>query len=332
MAADKHAEKRAKYLAESMELGDEPRWGYFGVTGSLAIGDNSYAPPATRKPKEEEEADEPLRQIQTNPAKRGSGTDCYFTFETSVNLGDPYQDPQVMTKKGKVTMIDPEAAFRPPGKVRDSINKLGYEYVEHKDTMKDPKEVREKYRDYMPPRQILSSYAKKGGGGTLTPGVLFGMNEERKFPEHMPDEYDAPKKLRMKEIEEHRAKLPEMPFKGCDYGYRNFSTHEEMFFSEIPSHIPREKPANKNVGYPHESPFRPANPTKKGVPESLMGGIPEYMPNPEPVVTRKPPKDDEKAPFRGNVPRGVMNPMPSVVCLQRNMRRERPSSFARPSL
>jgi hypothetical protein len=329
---DKHAEKRAKLLAASLEEANEPRWGYFGVTGSLAIGDNSYSPIVTRKPKDEEADTEPLRQIQTNPAKKGGGVDCYFSFETGVNLGDPYKDPAGMIKMGKVAQLDPEAAFRPPGAVRESVNKLGYEYMDHKDSLKDPKEVREKYRDYMPPRQILSNPAKKGGGGVITPGVLFGMSDERRFPEHVPDDYNNARKIRVKELEEHRAKLQEMPFRPRDYGYRNFSTNEEMFHVEGGSHIPRDKVPSKTQAVAHESPFRPANPSKKGVPESLMGGIPEYMPDPPTVLTRKPKNDDEKAPFKLNHPKGLMNPQSSVVCMQRNMRRERPTSFVRPSL
>lgn len=317
-------------MAES----NEPRWGYFGCSGSLAIGDNSYAPPKLRKPKDDEPA-EPMPQIQCNPMKKGAATDIYFKFETSVNLGDPYQDPGTATKKGKVKMLDPDAAFRPPGKVRYAINKLGYEYVDHEASTKDAKDVKEKYKDYMPPKQILSNPAKKGGGGVLTPGVLFGMTEDRKFPEHMEDDYNAPRKLRLKELEEHRAKLQEMPFKGMEHGHKPFHPTGDVYHYDAPTHVPREPKTDSNVlKYAHENPFKPSNPTKKGVPNGLLGGFPEYIEDPIKAPTRRaPPADgEEKAPFKGCVPGKFTNPMPSVVTMTRNMRSERPSSFVRPSL
>merc|ERR1712228_788266 len=91
--------------------------------------------------------------------------------------------------------------------------------------------------------------------------------------------------------------------------------------------------------YPHEAPFRPANPPKKGVTpkpvvqgemRDYLGGTYEYIGDPEVKTQRKPKSDEpEKAPFKGCVPGKFANPMPSVVCNTHNMRRERPSSFTR---
>jgi len=340
---DKHVAKREKILAESMENSCQPGWGYFGLTSSLAIGDNSYCPIIKRRPKEEEEAAEPMRQIMAHATKKGNTPDAYFSFETGVSVGDPYQDPGYTVKKGKVMHLNPEAAFMPPGKVTQPVNRLGYEYKDHMDSAKDPKEVREKYRDYTPARQILTNPCKKGGGGTLTQGVLFGFGEERGFPEHMPDDYEAPRKLRMKELEEHKKKIQELPFKGCDFGYKNFQPDSEMFSSEKGSQVPvkiQQKLHSKP--YPHEQPFKPANPPKRGCPSKpirdneprdYLGGIYEYVGDPEKKTERKPkPEGEDKAPFRGNVPKSFYNPMPSVVTKTTNMRRERPASFARPNL
>mmetsp|Transcript_97328 Transcript_97328/g.256943 ORF Transcript_97328/g.256943 Transcript_97328/m.256943 type:complete len:346 (-) Transcript_97328:260-1297(-) len=341
---DKHASRREKILQESLESSNQPSWGYFGLGGSLAIGDNSYAPILKRRPKEEEEIAEPMRQIQCNPPKKGAGPDAFFTFETSIGLGDPYQDASYAIKKGRVQHLNPEAAFMPPGKIGWSVNKLGYEYIDHKDTAKDPKAIKEKYTDYMPPRQILTNPPKKGGGGTLTQGVLFGFGGERNaHPGYVEDDYNAPRKLRMKELEEHKSKLQEAPFKQNDHGYRNFQADQELFQQEPGSNVPREKKqVQLTKPYPHEVPFRPANPPKKGVPtkpvkegetRDYLGGTYEYIGDPEVKTVRKPKSDEpEKAPFRGCVPKSFANPMPSVVCNTRNMRAERPSSFVRPSL
>ena len=48
---------------------------------------------------------------------------------------------------------------------------------------------REKVEPVLQPN-IMTTPAKRGGGGILTPGVLFGWDEERKFPEHVPDDYN----------------------------------------------------------------------------------------------------------------------------------------------
>jgi len=332
-AEDKYSSLRTKIFTESLETTNEPRWGYFGIAGSLAIGDNSYAPRLTKKPVSDDDG-EIIRNIQTNPTKKGSSTDVYFQFETPLGLGDPYQDPGSAMKKGKVWTVDPDANFKPPGKVRASINKLGYEYVEHCDAVKDPKAVKEKYAEWIPPRNIFSGPSKKGGGGVLTGGVLFGFEEPGKFPEHMPDDYDSARKARKKELEEHHSKVQEAPFKGIDYGNRNFHSYEDVFGGNTePTHIPRDPLPDKSVKYPHEAPFRPSHPMKKDAIGCLMGGIPEYIPDPGLGPPQRKPKDEDAPPaFKIGAPRQVCNPTPSVVTNTRNMRSERPTSFMRPSL
>lgn len=334
MEDDPHATRRAQILTESLEKTNEPGWGYFGVPGSLAIGDNSYAPRLVRKPKEEDDAPPPFGKFA--PLKKGASTDVYFRFELPLCIDDPYKEREVMTKIGKVWMIDPDAKFKPAGKVPIRVNKLyPYEYVEHCDTVKDPKEVKEKYGgDYRGPPNILCSRSKKGGGGVYTKGVLFGFDEERNaLPEHMADDYDAARKMRKQDLEEHKSKLQEMSFKAMDYGNKAFSNNTETFCYDQPTHVPREPMPDKTVKYPHESAFRPPNPMKRGIQKGLIGGIPEYIEDPGPgPTTRKPKDEDAPPPFRNGAARNVCNPMPSVTTNMRNMRNERPSSFARPTL
>jgi len=230
-------------------------------------------------------------------------------------------------------MLDPDAVFRPPGKVRNGTNKLGYQYEEHMDSCKDPKEMYAKYKDRMPPRQIYTNAAKKGGGGVLTKGVLFGQDEERLFPMHMPDDYDAPRKQRLKEIEEHKAKCPEMPFRGGDYGNKNFQNNTETYNYDIPTHIAREAKPDKTPKVAHETAFRPSNPGRKGFKDSCFS-MPEYVEDPVPggALRKPPPEGEAPPPYRVGAPRQVVNPTPSVVTMTRNMRNERPASFARPTL
>jgi len=331
-AEDKHAAKRTQILTESLTKSNEPGWGYFGVSGSLAIGDNSFAPKMIRAPPADD-GGEPIWNMKTNPTLKGSTPHVYFKFETPLGLGDPYQDPGQINKKGKVVMLDPDCAFKPPGTVKFSTNKLGYEYVPHKDGYRDPIAMKAKYTDYMPPRQIYGGPLKKGGGGVYTKGVLFGFGEDQPFPEAIPDDYDAAKKQRLKELEEHHSKIQETPFKGMAYGNEHFQPNSEALHYDIPTHIPRD-PVPDNRVNPHEVEFRPANPSKKGLVHGLMGGVPEYMPDPLPGgAGRKPPPPEDAPPaFKIGAPRQVCNPTPSVTCLTRNMRNERPAAFMRPSL
>ena len=115
---------------------------------------------------------------EQNWPRKGTTPDVYFKFETPLAIGDPtlganfwgfsleklslginarFVDPGLAMKKGKVWMLDPDATFKPPGKVKQSfsaakpvqlvesvgtlesldglnlkswgINKLGYEYA-----------------------------------------------------------------------------------------------------------------------------------------------------------------------------------------------------------
>jgi hypothetical protein len=339
---DPFREHRSKLLAESLETSNEPRWGYFGIPGSLAIGDNSYAPRKMRVPKNEDDTGEPIANIKTRPVRKGAGPDVYFNFEPPLSNGadysDPFIDPGLMGRKGKVWMIDPEAKFKPSGPSYVDLSK-GITYVEHCDSFRDPVAMRAKYAEAGKPNMVTNPM-KKGGGGVYTKGVLFGMDEERLFWESQADDYDAAKKQRARELEAHKKLLQESAFKGNDYGNRNFASNEESYMYDVPTHIPREpKPNNAKVAN-HEAAFKPCNPTKRGVLEGCMGKwgeaeshFPEWVP--EPVAggaVRKAKVEDAPPAFKVGAPRGIRKPTPSVTTNLRNMRNERPSSFSRPCL
>lgn len=333
MAEDPLSATRAKVLMESLEKTNTRGWGYFGVSGPLCIGDNSYTPVRQRKTEEEQEA-LTTANVTTRPLLKGSGVDVYFSFSPPLANGDPYKDPHEINKKGRVTYLDPEAVFKPAKHVSEPVNKLGYEYEPHKDNLKDPKEVYAKYKDVLPARQIYTCAAKKGGGGVYTKGVLFGLDEERQFYEYKEDPYDGAKQQRAKELKEHLDKMPEAPFKGMEYGNKPFHADDNVFHYDVPTHVPRApKPDNVNV-YPHEAPFFPARPAKKGAVYGLIAGHPEWVAEPAHGGAVRKPKDDgeEKQPFKLANPRTVRHLTPSVVTMTRNLRAERPSSFARPVL
>jgi hypothetical protein len=334
---DKLAEVRHKAYTESVDKSNAPRFGYFGFPGPLCIGDDSYAPRLVRKPKGEEDDGEPMRNPQTAPLKKGNHPNVYFSFAPPICLDDPYVDDHMKNKKGKVHYVDPDNKFKPAGKVKQSVNKLGYEYRYHMDGVKDPKAVREALDGVLPLRQIYTGPTKKGGGGVLTGGVLFGMDEERRLPKNMPDDYDAAKKQRKKELEEHQAKLtehhPDSKFKSMAYGNGNFSSHTETFGGATQTHIPRDPVPSNIIPYEHEAPFKPSHPSKKGMLKGLMGEFPAHMPDPYgTTAVRKEVVEDKPDPFRLGFAARNPKPTPSVTTLTRNMRAERPASFARPLL
>lgn len=334
--ADKLGELRAKVLTESLEISNEPKFGYFGFPGPLCIGDDSYAPKAVRKEKPEGNDDELIRNIQTSALKKGMHPNVFFSFAPPLCLDDPYVDPGVMIKKGKVTMIDPDASFKPPGSIKRSVNKLGYEYVPHCDGVKDPLAVKEALQGVLPLRQIYTNPTKKGGGGVLGGGVLFGFGEERKpVGDHVPDDYDAARKLRKQELEHHNSKQQETAWRSMSYGNANFSNNNETFGCDEPTHIPRDPVPDNVKKLEHENAFRPANPMKRGMLKGLLGGFPEYMEDPDPMgflMKKAKPEGDPPPPFKVGDATLKPKPTPSVTTLTRNMRCERPSSFARPLL
>lgn len=346
---------RTAFLEQSLDDSHATRWGYFGICGPLAIGDDSTTRISVRKPPAEDGA-EPFRHPQTNPVKKGQTPDVYFSFEPPLCVGDPYVDPHRRNRSEKVKQVDPEASFKPPGAVKYTImgadgtpyvaNKLGYAYMGESDD-KDPKDTYNMYKDSeafaaIHPRNFFTSPSKKGGAGIYPPGVLFGdPDNDRKIWEHCPaglsDPYDVDRAERRKELEAHKAKCPEAAFKGNHYGRNPFQPDSEAYECNVPRGLPKIEQKKDYNKFPHEMAFKPSNGRKTGA-ESYMGydglSFPAWHEEgPAAKFFKKKQADDvEVPPWRPNHPRQVCNPMPSIVTSMRNMRAERPSSFMRPSL
>jgi hypothetical protein len=359
-AEDPLAERRCKILMESLDSAHEKKFGYFGISGPLCIGDNSMGIRLVRKPKDDSD-DRPTHNMLTNPVKKGCGKDVYFSFAPPLCAekgSDPYVDPSKINAKGKVRHLADAPPFKPAratgqktfssvdreGNITEfSTNKLGYAYVPHMDNVKNPKEIYEKYKGVLPPPNIKCQPLKKGGAGCLSAGVLCGYEDKDKerhaFPVWHAEPYDNARILRKKEIAEHKAKEQEKSFKGMCYGNEMFHPNSEVYHEVQPTHIPREPRPFVCKRAEHDRKFCPANPSKKG---ALLGTFdwtegeqqipfPKWMPDPPKETKRKPKEDGDKKPFAfGAAPVHMHNPMSSVVTNMRNMRNERPSAFARP--
>jgi len=353
------AEKRAAILALSLENAHEPKFGYFGFTGPLAIGDSSLAPQAKRKVVKDDDSGEPIRNVICNPPKKGAGVDAYFSFAPPLSNGqdyiDPYIDPLLRTKKPKLVPIDPEKMFMPAGKVVTKIRegegrvpelKKDYKHIASYVNLpemvgfRDPLAMHAKYKDVTGPRNFYTRPLKKGGGGIYTPGVLFGdpkrgeenEAEQNFFWLHVPDEYDYWKKLKKAELEWHQSKLQEQNFSSMSYGNKCFFSDRETFFTELSRGIPREEKSNNYKPYPHEAPFFPSRPPRKGY-NACLGEFPKHMPDPVPEAKfQKGSAEEGPPPWNPATKKVVGKPDPSVQTNMRNLRRENPRSFVRPVL
>jgi len=197
------AERRSQLFKESLDNANQPKFGFFGYTASLAIGDDSLAPKTIRRTEFQRPG------LMTQPPKAGCTSESFFSMTTPLCIDDPYMDPGKRAMRKRKQLKDDQPNFKPGGVVHFSINKLGYGY----DPQGPIRKEGEKKQDFKL-KNIGTGPGKKGGPGNLGPGVLFGFGEERKFPEHMPDDYFAADKIIREERKKGRAKMPEAPFRG----------------------------------------------------------------------------------------------------------------------
>jgi len=199
--------KREQLFKESIENAGISKFGLFGYTPSLATGDDSLAPRAVRRTEFKRPG------LMTNPPKCGQTAESFFSVHTPLCIGDTYVDPLKRTRKKNKPLRDDQIQFKPPGTIIRSTNILGYEYSEQ-GTGNMPG-ANGKRKENFALRNIGTGPAKKGGAGLLAPGVLFGFGDERKFPEHVPDDFDAIKKKKRQDWMVSRSKMHELPFKGA---------------------------------------------------------------------------------------------------------------------
>jgi len=99
----------------------------------------------------------------------------------------------------------------------------------------------------------------KAGHGDSTVGHLFS-----KQPKHMKDEYSRQRDMEYKDKQEKKSKLQENPFRTTDHGGRPFSSIKKAFGLDKP--LPQVRPKTvAPLAQVSEYPFKPSNPSKKGI-------------------------------------------------------------------
>ena len=155
-------------------------------------------------------------------------------------------------------------------------------------------------------RNFYTSPPKKG---TNTPGVLFGP-----YPEHIPDPYERKERLNKEKNSKFRGMSHDAPFVPMERGGKTFNKDADIYGGDFKAPPPKRSVSQK---FPKQDmPFRPPNPS-----HGTIGNFPEYIPNPQPVVKRKPPSTLE--PWRATTTVKTV-PSVSIVSNIKNIRAEYP--------
>lgn len=144
--------------------------------------------------------------------------------------------------------------------------------------------------------------------------------------EHMPDDFNWPKKLARTEMDAGKAKEQDKPFSQRAKEIGSFNCTKHVIGEDIA--IPA-RPEKKEMDPPMEQDanWKPAKPPRMGY-SCTFEKFPNYMENPLKFTTRRVPvegEDDMKA-FK-TATNFRSKPSPSVTCNMRNMKASFPSVF-----
>lgn len=259
---------------------------------------------------------------QTKNPKKGHTDEVYFSRSEYTTIGDPF-------KRNIVDKVlrdqDPEGhkklhdlVFKPAKTVKVTTN-AAYEH------MNERVEVKKDFRDadgavVTAPKNITTCATKKGKDSNK---AYFNP-----FPEAIPDDFNWPRKVARKEMEEKKKLEQEKPFSQRAKTWGGFNTIREVFGEEplIPA-----RPARKASEPPmeQEAAWKPAKPARSGY-SCTFEKFPEYKENPLKHTQRKRPVEgEEPGPAFRSTYMYRSRPTPSVVTNLRNMKSSFPSVFKR---
>lgn len=226
---------------------------------------------------EDGEVETKPRNIQTTGGKKGAIDASLFSKPSYVfQNGEKYTDGgKFMMRDSKPITVPAEhdRAFKPCRHVRMSSNAA----FEH---MQDINHVKKNCKNedgevITEPRNFVTAPPKKGN--CALKGATFGG-----MAEHVPDDYNYPKKLARKELDYHMSKLQEVAFKNRVTPLPYFNKHKEIY--DIKDHIKARPPPPKKQNHVeagiHDKHFFPSTIPKTGCYDKSIGKFPEYLPNP----------------------------------------------------
>jgi hypothetical protein len=90
-----------KHMEESFDLVNQQRFGLFSQPGSLAIGENTYAPKKLAKLDEDGKVLSEPPNFLTTKTKIGHTDDVLFSLPSYVSQGDPYISKKLVMRDSK---------------------------------------------------------------------------------------------------------------------------------------------------------------------------------------------------------------------------------------
>jgi len=147
-----------------------------------------------------------------------------------------------------------------------------------------------------------------------------------KFPGHMPDDFNYPKKLARTEMQAGKKLEQEKPFSQRAKVWGGFNTTKEVIGEDIS--IPH-RPAKPKPTPPMEQEvnWKPAKPPRDGY-SCTFEKFPKYMENPLKFTERRRPVEgEEAAPAFKQATNYKSRPSPSVATNLRNLKSSFPSVF-----
>ena len=263
--------------------------------------------------------------INTGPGKKGPAIDKVLFSKPTYNcLGEPFKEAGKAMMRGDdqeaIAKAGHERAFRPAKHVRQPTNAT-YEHMQDRTHIKKNFRSEENPRDIeIGPANIKTNPIKKGQSGKQ---VYFG----GKIP-YMEDDYNRPKELAKKDIEYHKSKIQEVPFRQRVGKIDLFNSHKNVLGEDVP--IPHRPPKEKKAPLmEHDRPFRPTHPPRVGY-NKTIGSFPAYKEDPPRQLKRKVPVDGEEEPAKFKPSHNYKSrPTPSVATNLRNLKASFPSVFRR---
>lgn len=262
------------------------------------------------------------RNFTTKKVKKGHLDSVLLDTKPSyVSVDDPYKLPVETVLRENVhdghKAAGHDINFKPAKHVREKYYTASYEH------MNERVDVKKDYRDadgavVTAPKNFYTMPPKKGivGKRTFFNGQV----------EHMVDDYNWPKKVATKEMEEGKKLEQEKPFsqRAKDIGVFNKDKEIYNLKTEIPARAPKKEMAPPME---QEVAFKPSKPPRRGY-SCTFEKFPEYKENPLKFTERKKPVEGEEAmPAFKSATTFKSRPTPSVATNMRNLKSSFPSVF-----